>query len=705
MNAPLLSIGMIVKNEIRSLERCLKALAPLRAALPCELVIADTGSSDGTRDVAQRYADQVFDYPWTNDFAAARNAVLERCSGAWYLSIDADEYLDPDVSQLVEALLGGMQENFGLVAVRNYRTSAMEAGDFNTINGMRLFRTGTGIRYEGIIHEVPVPADHGTPVARLLDRTILHHDGYAMDLRTRKEEKTQRNMILLREALNQNPHDLRVIMQYIESSPVGSAEYIGCLYHGMEELMAQGERGTRNGSAAPLWRHILYGAVEHDLPQLEQWRTWGEEYFADSIFLRVDGAFFLQSYYYNHSRFEESLLWGERYRQGLADYQAGHYNRADEVFSSVQCAMPQEECQSKVVMAATLHHLGRDADAAEYLTGLEPDRYNASLLRLALVTLRDLHRAPETAAYMERVCAPILERVFADLSEEPRAQERRALCAAAIPQFFREGDWGLFRAVSGDLGVAARTMEQHTAEEISRCLEQIQNWAQTPELVVLHALEHQVPLPESFFQRNAEEVRETVAALSRAHNFARQVTQWTMPGRDCSPAELQFYFDLVAAGIRTVEAEDDSTLNQLTTRLAGLASRYFPALYQPSLLECPDNWSVLPGLHRFGLYLMRAQAAFERGDELGCVQALRAGLATAPAMKPATDCMLKRLERKKWEQTSPELLELADKVRAILAQYLPDDPAVLAIKQSEAYQKVAYLIEGMEAPVFGGLPQ
>lgn len=42
---------------------------------------------------------------------------------------------------------------------------------------------------------------------------------------------------------------------------------------------------------------------------------------------------------------------------------------------------------------------------------------------------------------------------------------------------------------------------------------------------------------------------------------------------------------------------------------------------------------------------------------------------------------------------SPELLELADKIRSILQQYPADDPVVQAIKQSDAYKKVAYLIE------------
>ena len=69
---PLLSIGIIFRNDIRCIERCLKALQPLRDAIPSELVMADTGSEDGSREVAEKYADILIDFPWVNDFAAAR---------------------------------------------------------------------------------------------------------------------------------------------------------------------------------------------------------------------------------------------------------------------------------------------------------------------------------------------------------------------------------------------------------------------------------------------------------------------------------------------------------------------------------------------------------------------------------------------------------------------------------------------------------
>ena len=146
MTKPLLSIGMIVKNEARSLDKCLKALEPLRNALPCELIIADTGSTDATREIAQRYADLVFDFPWVNDFSAARNAVMDRASGKWYFTVDADEYLDPDISQLVEflSLPRDKQNGFAAVVQRNYHTRDMAEDDYSGDYFVDMEKSDTG---------------------------------------------------------------------------------------------------------------------------------------------------------------------------------------------------------------------------------------------------------------------------------------------------------------------------------------------------------------------------------------------------------------------------------------------------------------------------------------------------------------------------------------------------------------------------------
>ena len=84
---PELSLCMIVRDEIDCLDRC---LASLRGTVD-EVVIVDTGSTDGTLELARGRADRLAQLPWGDDFSAARNAALDLASGEWVLVLDADE--------------------------------------------------------------------------------------------------------------------------------------------------------------------------------------------------------------------------------------------------------------------------------------------------------------------------------------------------------------------------------------------------------------------------------------------------------------------------------------------------------------------------------------------------------------------------------------------------------------------------------------
>lgn len=82
-----INLVMIVKNEERTLERCLKAAKPLVDAI----IIADTGSTDRTVEIARQMGAAVYPFTWVNDFSAARNFALEKSDGDWNLVLDADE--------------------------------------------------------------------------------------------------------------------------------------------------------------------------------------------------------------------------------------------------------------------------------------------------------------------------------------------------------------------------------------------------------------------------------------------------------------------------------------------------------------------------------------------------------------------------------------------------------------------------------------
>ena len=181
MKKPFYSIGMIFKNEIRCLERCLKSLQPLRDAVPCELVMADTGSTDGSREVAERYADIVFDFPWVDDFSAARNAVMDRCSGQWYISVDADEWLVEGVEDLKGfSRVKKVPRDFVGYHIRNFQAVGKLLEDnYLDFVAIRMVRLSTGIRYHGCIHEVWSSPDHKPLQIMTLDSVWFHHDGYA----------------------------------------------------------------------------------------------------------------------------------------------------------------------------------------------------------------------------------------------------------------------------------------------------------------------------------------------------------------------------------------------------------------------------------------------------------------------------------------------------------------------------------------------
>ena len=71
-----ISVCIITKNEAHNLEICLERLAKY----DYEIVVIDTGSTDGSVELAKKYTDKVFDFVWVDDFSAARNYAIEKAT-------------------------------------------------------------------------------------------------------------------------------------------------------------------------------------------------------------------------------------------------------------------------------------------------------------------------------------------------------------------------------------------------------------------------------------------------------------------------------------------------------------------------------------------------------------------------------------------------------------------------------------------------
>lgn len=92
---------IITLNEERNIAR---AIESLRCA--DEVVVVDSGSSDGTRQIAARLGARVVEEPWRG-YAAQKNFAASRASNDWILSIDADEALSEELEGEIADLKRG----------------------------------------------------------------------------------------------------------------------------------------------------------------------------------------------------------------------------------------------------------------------------------------------------------------------------------------------------------------------------------------------------------------------------------------------------------------------------------------------------------------------------------------------------------------------------------------------------------------------
>ncbi len=131
-----------MRNEEVMLPRVLSSLKGID-----EIVLCDTGSSDGTIEIAKRYVDTVHHFEWCDDFAAARNYAKSFATGDWILSIDCDEILH-DLSKVREAVALADQQEILAINVRMVSEDHLKQTFFYP----RLFKNDKRVWWEGAVH-------------------------------------------------------------------------------------------------------------------------------------------------------------------------------------------------------------------------------------------------------------------------------------------------------------------------------------------------------------------------------------------------------------------------------------------------------------------------------------------------------------------------------------------------------------------------
>ena len=184
-----LSVVMIARNSEQYLPLVLRSLRGVAS----EVVLVDTGSTDTTVEIARKHDSRIFDFPWTEDFAAAKNFAINQARFPWILNVDTDEVLyDKKSKDIIAAVL--REESVPAYIV--WLDNLYDSGEVEPVKGLRLFRNDPRIRFTNPVHESVAESLYGnwpTFVPPTLDIHLRHY-GY---LSRNAQGKHDRNIVMM----------------------------------------------------------------------------------------------------------------------------------------------------------------------------------------------------------------------------------------------------------------------------------------------------------------------------------------------------------------------------------------------------------------------------------------------------------------------------------------------------------------------------
>lgn len=249
-----ISACVFVRNDAKDMKTWLSNAA----AYADERIVVDTGSTDGTRSMAEAAGARVFDFAWQDDFAAARNASLAEADGDWAAVLDADEsFFDPTEVRAYLAMMDVIMPHVDAVLVPIVHVDE-DAGGRETGRAphVRLLRLGRGLSYEGRVHEALTKAG-GEPV--------LYHEPAALSIRHvgysagRMRAKHERNLALMERRIEETglqPGDCR----YLADTYYGLGQYAAALIYARAAL----DEDVRSVGAQSHLHHLLLDAMEKE---------------------------------------------------------------------------------------------------------------------------------------------------------------------------------------------------------------------------------------------------------------------------------------------------------------------------------------------------------------------------------------------------------------------------------------------------------
>lgn len=279
----LVTISMLVSNRIDTVEKCFESFRPLLEQIPSEFIAVDTvgdENSDGSIDVARRYADKIVHFEWCDDFAKARNAGLKEARGKWLIYLDDDEWFD-DAGPLIDFFSKPeLYENYDRVSMMEHSYTSSSQIEYGSISFSRISVLTPGAKFVNPVHELLKGIVYRNEYN--IKETFVHHVGYIGKL---NDKKIDRNRKIMDAELEKHPDNLHLWLQQIAGAGSDADETLELSEKAVFELKRLGMSDWNNQDWIEifLYRMNSYG-------RLRMWDELDEN--VDEFLKHVKNPFF-----------------------------------------------------------------------------------------------------------------------------------------------------------------------------------------------------------------------------------------------------------------------------------------------------------------------------------------------------------------------------------------------------------------------------
>jgi tetratricopeptide (TPR) repeat protein len=203
-----LSVAMIVRNEECVLADTLHSVH----AIADQLVVLDTGSTDQTLSVARQSGATVGQWPWSDDFAKARNECLKLTDGDWVLWLDAGERLDAESAGELREFIDRRADRQHVYAILVEMPPGASGASAEQIMQPRLMPARANLQFEGRVRETLQPSMERAEmtIQPAPGRIVRHARQHDPARRVRKAGRDMRLAVI--EAQEQGGWPLRLLL-------------------------------------------------------------------------------------------------------------------------------------------------------------------------------------------------------------------------------------------------------------------------------------------------------------------------------------------------------------------------------------------------------------------------------------------------------------------------------------------------------------